>query len=337
MTIREAATQVLQEAGQQLHVKEITKRILGKGLWTTTGKTPESSISANLYSDIKKNKSESPFIRHSPNTFGLRSNKRPAIEPPQGRKTQGKKYSFPDSAAKVLEMFGKRMHYRDITDKGIENGWIVTEGRTPKTTMSVVISREIDRNKLQGKQPRFVQHGRGFFGLSKWEKPSLIFEIDKHNKEKRKKLHGRLLNMKPEQFEQLIGLLLAEIGFDDIEVTKQNGDQGIDVRGTLVVGEVIRTRMAIQAKRWKDNVQSPIVQQVRGSLGTHDQGLIITTSDFSPGACREAERQDAIPVALMNGEQLIDLLVENEIWLKRRSYNLLELDDEDSLTCKHEK
>ena len=71
------------------------------------------------------------------------------------------------------------------------------------------------------------------------------------------------------------------------------------MRGTLVVGDVIRTRMAVQVKRWKHNVQAPIVQQVRGSLGTHEQGLIITTSDFSAGAREEAARPDAVPVGLM--------------------------------------
>jgi restriction system protein len=57
----------------------------------------------------------------------------------------------------------------------------------------------------------------------------------------------------------------------------------------MVTGDVIRTRMAVQVKRWKANVQSPTFQQVRGSLGAHEQGLIITTSDFSKGARAEAE------------------------------------------------
>ena len=69
-------------------------------------------------------------------------------------------------------------------------------------------------------------------------------------------------------------------------MTPASGDGGIDVRGTLVVGDVIRTRMAVQVKRWKRNVQAPTVQQVRGSLGTHEQGLIVTTSDFRQGGVR---------------------------------------------------
>jgi restriction system protein len=99
------------------------------------------------------------------------------------------------------------------------------------------------------------------------------------------------------------------------------------VRGTLVVGDVIRTRMAVQVKRWKKNVQAPVVQQVRGSLGAHEQGLIITTSDFSSGARSEAARPDATPVALMPGEQLVTLLIAHDIGVRRTKHDRIELGD----------
>ena len=88
--------------------------------------------------------------------------------------------------------------------------------------------------------------------------------------------------------------------------------------------------MAVQVKKWKpkNRVQSPTVPQVRGSLGTHEQGLIITTSDFSAGARAEAARENAVPVALMNGEQLVTLLAQYELGVARRSHDLLELDEE---------
>lgn len=89
-------------------------------------------------------------------------------------------------------------------------------------------------------------------------------------------LLARLRAMPPDQFETLVGTLLGKISFGEVTVTSRSGDGGIDVRGTLVVGDVIRTRMAVQAKRWKANVQAPVIQQVRGSLGAHEQGLIIT-------------------------------------------------------------
>ena len=120
------------------------------------------------------------------------------------------------------------------------------------------------------------------------------------------------------------------MGFEDVTVTNVSGDGGIDVRGVLVVGDAIRIRMAVQAKRWKSNVLAPVVQQVRGSLGAHEQGLIITTSDFSSGAKKEAQRSDAAPVALIGGEQLAGLLEEHEIGARMTSYDLYTLDEAES-------
>ena len=89
--------------------------------------------------------------------------------------------------------------------------------------------------------------------------------------------------------------------------------------------------MAVQVKRWKtkNHVQAPVVQQVRGSLGTHEQGLIITTSDFSAGAKREAERPNAVPVALMNGDKLVELLAEYQVGIRRQAHDLFELEEEE--------
>lgn len=75
-------------------------------------------------------------------------------------------------------------------------------------------------------------------------------------------------------------------------------------------------------------------KKVRGSLGTHEQGLIITTSDFGKGARDEAARPDAVPVALMNGEQLVALLAEHEIGVNSHSHDLLELGDDEGIETK---
>jgi len=49
------------------------------------------------------------------------------------------------------------------------------------------------------------------------------------------------------------------------------------------------------------------------------------TSDFSKGAKDEAERADATPVGLVSGEQLVALLVENEIGVRRTPLQLIGL------------
>lgn len=254
---------------------------------------------------------------------------KPAAKSPPAKAAPKSLLSFTDAAEHVLEKYGDKhpMHYRAITEKALALGLVSTKGLTPEATLYAQVLTETNRRKNRGEPPRFIMHGKGIFGLAKWVTGGLAFEIELHNAEVRRKLHARLLKMPPAEFEALIVELLAALGFEDVTLTPVSGDGGIDVRGTLVVGDVVRTRMAVQVKRWKSNVQAPTVQQVRGSLGTHEQGLIVTTSDFSKGACAEAERPNAVPVALMNGEQLVRLLAEHSIGVQRTAYDLIELEE----------
>ena len=341
MTVQDAAIQILLSAGKPLHAKDIANRIIARGLWKSGGKTPEATVSARLYSDIKRNGDKSTFVKVSPQTFALRnfsakptdaevvpSDVLEAVKPPSANAG----FSFTDCAQKVLEEFGGKnpMHYKKITEQALERGWLVTSGKPPEATMYAQVITEIKRQQKRGDRPRFVQHGRGYVGLSQWMGRGLAFQIEQHNQQVRKALRDRLLAMKPGEFEELISQLLAEMGFEIVEVTKLIGDGGIDVRGTLVVGDVVRIKMAVQVKKWKikNNIQSPVVQQVRGSLGAHEQGLIITTSDFSSGAVKEAAQADKTPIALMNGEQLVMLLMEHGIGVHRSTPNLFEIDEE---------
>ncbi len=146
------------------------------------------------------------------------------------------------------------------------------------------------------------------------------------NRKVEKALKKVLYAMDWADFEELIARLLGEMGFEEIEMTPKRRDGGIDVRGPLVVAGAIRVRIAAQVKRWQRNIHAPVVQQVRGSLGAHEQGLIITTSGVSEGAKEEARRPDAAPVALIDGEQLVALLIEHEVGVRRTPFALLQLE-----------
>lgn len=244
-----------------------------------------------------------------------------------------KKLSFTDAAEKVLREFANRksMHYKDIINIAVKKGWILTKGLTPETTLTAVIGSENRRRLRRGEEPRFITYGRGLYGLSEWEPKGLLRDIQRRNKEIKEKLHKIIMKISPERFEELISQLLAEIGFDSIEVTNKSADGGIDVKGKLVVGGVIGTKMAVQVKRWKHNVHTPVVTQLRGSLGPHEQGLIITTSDFSKGAIKEASNPYKAPIALMNGKELVDLMVEYQVGIKKKDISVLELDESEKL------
>ncbi len=338
MKIVDAVLLILTEAGEPLHYREITKRMLDQGLWKTNGKTPETAVNASLSTHIKTQGAASRIHRLGPGMFTLNNHhnveETPEIEPKAelpNLESESSQLSFTEAAVQILERFGHRepMHYRAITQKALELGLLTTQGKTPEATMYAQIHSEIERQMRRGERPRFAKHGNGWFGLTRWMDDGLAFKIEHHNAEIRRQLLNRIHSTEPAEFEELVGRLLTAMGFDAVVATPLSGDGGIDVRGRLVVGDVIRIKMAVQVKRWHNNVQAPVVQQVRGSLGAHEQGLIVTTSDFSKGAKAEAERSDATPVALMNGEQLVHLLVEHKIGVRRTPYYLIELGEEE--------
>ena len=339
--VRDAAQVLLAETGP-LHYRELSDQLLERGLWETPGTTPWATVNSRISQDIKKRGTASRFVRTGKGVYGLRepdaplpsaaSHPRapsPAPEPvadaevPAARPTM----SFTDAAEHVLDRHaGKQpMHYRDVTARVLADGLVQTEGKTPEATLYAQVTSEIKRMARRGAASRFVKHAPGVIGLRKWMSKGLAFQIERHNAGVRKKLLAHLRAMDPADFEAVVGLLLVALGFEEVTVTKVSADGGIDVRGVLVVGDAIETRMAVQVKRWKANVQRPIVQQVRGSLGAHDQGLIITTGGFSKGARDEAEAPNKIPVGLMDGEQLVKLMVENDIGVSRSPYEILDL------------
>lgn len=311
-----------------MHPKELATALIQRGMWSSKGKTPDATVGARIYCDIKKHGDQSRFIKAAEGLFSLNPNVK--VELPDPGKNAGKavkrkqpeksagSYSFSDCAEKILLHFSGNapMHYRDITNKALELGWLKTEGLTPEASMYAQILTEIQRREKQGKIPRFEKLGNGMVGLTIWKSTGLERHIDSFNDKQRKVLMERMMQLNPQDFEELITTLLSKMGFSEVSRTPYGGDGGVDVRGI----------MTVQAKRWKANVQYPVVQQLRGSLGTDERGLIVTTSNFSKGARDEATRTSShTPIDLIDGDQLVSLLVEYNLGVKKNRYQLLEL------------
>ena len=143
-------------------------------------------------------------------------------------------------------------------------------------------------------------------------------------------MRKHLLKMHPQRFEELIRSLLEEMGFDEAETTSYSNDKGVDVRGVLRTNPLSTVKVAIQAKRWTGNVGAGVVRDLRGSLRVADaeQGLIITPSDFTPEARNESTAEGKTPIALINGMQLVDLLVQYQVGVKQEGYTVPSIDSE---------
>ena len=296
-TALEATYKVLKEAETPLHYEEITRRVLESGLWQTRGKTPGATVNARLAVDIKRHGPASRFRRVGRGIFTVSEASPTSTAQAVTRQESGLRTSeagpmpFLDAAEKILRDSGSNeaMSYVEITSRAMEEGLIRPEGLTPAASLSAQVGVDIRRREARGERPRFVRPERGKIGLAPALPSDVAQQIEEQNRRVQAKLLERARQSSPGGFEQLVGDLLEAMGFEEVEVTSLGADGGIDVRGTLVVADVVRLRMAVQAKRWKQNVQKPIVQQVRGSLGAHEQGLIITTSGFSKGLARKQD------------------------------------------------
>ena len=130
------------------------------------------------------------------------------------------------------------------------------------------------------------------------------------------KLLKVLKDMPPDGFERLAQRILRESGFVKVEVTGKSGDGGIDGIGVLRL-TLISFQVFFQCKRYKDTVSAGTIRDFRGAMvGRTDKGLVITTGRFTPDAKREATRDGAPPVELIDGELLCDLLKQLKLGVK---------------------
>lgn len=332
---------LLQESKSAMSPRELAELLIQRKLWSTKGKTPDATVSAQIYRDIKKHGNVSRFMKAGKGKFSFNPgmlSSTPNSSKPSEKKNKGNNtihsedisLSFVDCAVKILSDFAnhKPMHYKDITDKALSLGWLKTEGLTPEASMRARISTEIQKQEQQGRIPRFQRLGKGMIGLTAWTHSGLEQQIDSYNEKKWNLLMKKVRQLTPLDFEKLITILLSNMGFLEAFRTSYSGDGGVDVRGLMIVHDVIHIKLAVQAKRWKTNIHAPVIQQLRGSLGTDERGLIVTTSNFSKGAREEATRSSShTPIDLIDGDQLISLLIEYNLGVKKNRYQLLELTD----------
>ncbi len=117
----------------------------------------------------------------------------------------------------------------------------------------------------------------------------------------------------PSAFERLCQLLLRKCGFTQVEVTGKSGDGGIDGKGVVGVN-LVSFHVLFQCKRYQGSVSTGTVRDFRGAMqGRADKGLIITTGTFTPDARREATRDGAPAIDLIDGQALCQLLKDNRI------------------------
>lgn len=234
-----------------------------------------------------------------------------------------KKLSFKEAAIKILNEADEPLSAKDITKIAIEEALIETSGVTPDATMAALLYTDTGK---------FKKVGRGLFALVKQTESakSPLLAIQNQNNLVKQKLIEKIQEMDPFQFEFLVAELLRKIGYENVDVTRRSGDKGIDVVGNLTVGGLTHVKTVIQVKRYKtgNNISGKYITQLRGSAEVDQRGLIITTSDFTKDAIDESKAINKMPVALVNGQKLIELLFKYKVGVKEETVSVYSIDSE---------
>lgn len=143
----------------------------------------------------------------------------------------------------------------------------------------------------------------------------------------RESMRELLLDMDAFAFEHLVKRLLEEMDYQNVEVTTRSGDGGVDVVADIELG-ITSVREVVQAKRHRRTIQRKDLDALRGSLYRFNavRGTIISTSRFSKGTEEAAFSGGAAPITLIDGEKLIDLLIDHGIGVRKRTLEVLAVD-----------
>lgn len=196
----------------------------------------------------------------------------------------------------------KRYGLLENSSRGV---WALTEAGL-KTK---VVDKEVVKRKVVSADRLERLNRETSKPIDQTEEPVENEELQKFSWQER--IIEALQNISPKSFERLCQRLLRELGFQNVEVTGQANDGGIDGKGMLRLGGVLSFHVIFQAKRYKGSISPSIVRDFRGAMvGRADKGLIITTGTFTREAKKEAQRDGAPPIDLMDGNDLAEKLKE---------------------------
>lgn len=196
-------------------------------------------------------------------------------------------------------LYLKESDYLTKSEQGV---WILTlDGLNVNNVTIDDIKSRIDLSKIRDIDILIEPDLRDFYNQSK-ELLNLTWQ---------EKLLEVLRKLPPDKFERLCQRLLRELGFSNVTVTGKVGDGGIDGYGVIKINGIISFNVVFQCKRYQSNVSASEVRDFQGAImGRADKGLFITTGNFTREAKREAQRDGAIQIDLIDGIELTSKLKE---------------------------
>jgi len=240
---------------------------------------------------------------------------------------------------KVLKDNDKALSIKDIYDQIIDNCYYKFNAQNPYNVVRVEIRRHcIGVDFPSASQKKYFQiHKDGTYSLLSPSKnlsdeTKQIKEIESDESKqiaKLKEIHAQYINafkrkflnqlkeIEPDTFEIFCKKLLKVYGFKDLTVTRPKKDGGIDGYGKLKVG-ISYLNVAVQCKRWQNaTVGRTEIDKFRGAIqGDFEQGIFLTTSQFSKEALNATTKKGAVPIILIDGMMIVDIMIEKKFGIE---------------------
>ncbi len=145
-----------------------------------------------------------------------------------------------------------------------------------------------------------------------------------------KDLLDKLHESNPYYFEKIVLKLFKKMGYGDFEETTKSRDGGID--GIINQDQLGIEKIYIQAKRYSDGnkVREPEIRNFIGAMsGDVSKGIFVTTSFFDDSAVRKAKDARNHKIILIDGNQLVSLMIKHNIGVQVKNvYEVKEVDED---------
>ncbi|WP_320171201.1 restriction endonuclease [Maridesulfovibrio sp.] len=242
---------------------------------------------------------------------------------------------------KVLEEAYAPLTYVEVYEDIVKKGYYQFKAKNPKHVVHSEIRRRCNNlDFASAKSPKFFTRNPDgkytLIGFQATNAPNPLAEEEnehfrlEHRLENahekyiasfKKVLLEELKNLTPYEFEVFSKNLLKSYGVKELMVTSPSRDGGIDGEGILKAG-LSKLCVAFQCKRWKGGkVGRGEVDKFRGAIqGKFDQGIFFTTSTFTSGAKAVSTRVGAVPIILVNGDGIVDIMLEKRCGVQQELF-----------------
>lgn len=230
----------------------------------------------------------------------------------------------------AIKKLGGSAHTEEIYETVVEDLQLsdslleVVDGKTGQSELQYNLAwvRTVLKNKgllTKGGKGIWVLNGDHPTGVANDSKPN-VKKVEEQQAEeevteteswKKEVIEIITKKLSPHSFERLIQRILREKGFSQVEVIGKTGDGGIDGKGIAKINGILSFHIIFQCKRYVGKVSSSEIRDFRGAMvGRTDKGLFITTGTFTRDAIREANRDGAPAIDLMDGEKIAEKMKE---------------------------